>query len=75
MERLFLGNDADKPTDAKTHDFYFAVDTRKLYVYEGSDWHILLSREFSDMLNYEDYIVPKSEVSVKGAGISIEERE
>lgn len=68
MERLFLGNDADKPTDAKTHDFYFAVDTRKLYVYEGSDWHILLSREFSDMLNYEDYIVPKSEVSVKGAG-------
>ena len=68
MERLFLGNDADKPTDAKTHDFYFAVDTRKLYVYEGSDWHILLSREFSDMLNYEDYIVQKSEVSVKGAG-------
>lgn len=68
MERLFLGNDADKPTDAKTHDFYFAVDTRKLYVYEGSDWHILLSREFSDMLNYEDYVVPKSEVSVKGAG-------
>lgn len=68
MERLFLGNDADKPTDAKTHDFYFAVDTRKLYAYEGSDWHILLSREFSDMLNYEDYIVPKSEVSVKGAG-------
>ena len=52
-----------------------AVDTRKLYVYEGSDWHILLSREFSDMLNYEDYIVQKSEVSVKGAGISIEERE
>lgn len=68
MERLFLGNDADKPTDAKTHDFYFAVDTRKLYVYEGSDWHILLSREFSDMLNYEDYVVQKSEVSVKGAG-------
>lgn len=68
MERLFLGNDADKPTDAKTHDFYFAVDTRKLYVYEGSDWHILLSREFADMLNYEDYVVQKSEVSVKGAG-------
>lgn len=68
MERLLLGNDADKPADAKTHDFYFAVDTRKLYVYEGSDWHILLSREFADMLNYEDYVVPKSEVATKGAG-------
>lgn len=68
MERLLLGNDADKPADAKTHDFYFAVDTRKLYVYEGSDWHILLSREFADMLNYEDYVVLKSEVATKGAG-------
>lgn len=68
MERLLLGNDANKPADAKTHDFYFAVDTRKLYVYEGSDWHILLSREFADMLNYEDYVVPKSEVATKGAG-------
>ena len=68
MERLFMGNDADKPTTGcKTHDFYFAVDTRKLYVYEGSDWHILLSRDFKDMLNYEDYVVAKSEVALKGA--------
>lgn len=69
MERMFLGNDAEKPTtDCKTHDFFYAIDTRKLYVYEGSDWHILLSRNFKDMLNYEDYVVAKSEVATKGAG-------
>lgn len=69
MERMFLGNDAEKPTtDCKTHDFFYAIDTRKLYVYEGSDWHILLSRDFKDMLNYEDYVVSKAEVATKGAG-------
>lgn len=69
MERMFLGNDAEKPTtDCKTHDFFYAIDTRKLYVYEGSDWHILLSRDFKDMLNYEDYVVSKAEAATKGAG-------
>lgn len=69
MKRLFLGNDTEKPTtDCKTHDFFFAVDTRKLYIYEGSDWHVFLSLDFKDMLNYEKYAVLRSEVATKGAG-------
>ena len=69
MRRLLLGNDAEKPTaDCKTHDFYFAVDTRKLYIYEGSDWHVFLSLNFKDMLDYESYTVLRDEVATKGAG-------
>ena len=69
MKRLFIGNDTEKPTtDCKTHDFFFAVDTRKLYIYEGSDWHVFLSLDFNDMLNYEKYAVLRSEVATKGAG-------
>lgn len=69
MKRLFLGNDVERPTtDCKTHDFFFAVDTRKLYIYEGSDWHVFLSLDFKDMLNYEKYAVLRSEVATKGAG-------
>jgi len=69
MKRLFLGNDVERPTtDCKTHDFFFAVDTRKLYIYEGSDWHVFLSLNFKDMLNYEKYVVLRSEVATKGAG-------
>ena len=68
MERLFMGEDADKPpTDCKTHDLYFAQDTKKLYAYYGSDWHVFLSLNFKDMLDYEDYVVSKAEVATKGA--------
>ena len=68
MQRLYMGNDADKPTtDCKTHDLYFAQDTKKLYAYYGSDWHVFLSLNFKDMLDYEDYVVSKAEVATKGA--------
>ena len=69
MTRLFMGNDSDKPTtDCLTNDLYFAVDKKTLYAYYGSDWHVFLSLNFKDMLNYEKYVVLRSEVATKGAG-------
>ncbi|MCI6233232.1 MAG: hypothetical protein MR630_11590 [Selenomonas sp.] len=68
MKRLYAGNEANKPTEGcKTNDLFFAIDKRKLYVWEGSDWHVLLSLDFGDMLHVDGKFLLREEAATSGA--------
>lgn len=52
----------------RTNDLYFAFDERKIYRWDGMAWIDFLSLQFKDLLDYERYCVPRTEVATSGAG-------
>ena len=55
-----------KATELSSNDIWITTDTFKLYRWTGSAWQILLSKQFEDMLDYEQYCVSKEEVALNG---------
>ena len=52
----------------KTNDIFFATDTFRIYRWTGSAWVCFLSKNFSDILDYEKYCISREEVADKGKG-------
>lgn len=53
-------------SDFKTNDVWFATDSYRAYLWTGSAWVCFLSKNFSDMLDYEKYCVARKEVDYSG---------
>lgn len=69
---FFAGTEAQmnlkKSSELAVNDIWFAIDTFRVYRWTGSAWQILISKQFEDILDYEEYCVAKEEVATKGAG-------
>lgn len=61
------GIEANMPTSGNsTYDWYWAYDTSRVFMWTGTAWRIILSLNFKDILNYEQYCVARTEVSEAG---------
>lgn len=61
------GVEANMPTSGNnTYDWYWAYDTSRVFMWTGTAWRIILSLNFKDILNYEQYCVARTEVSEAG---------
>lgn len=70
MGKLTCGRLVDRPTtDVATNDMYFAYDDNRLYIWDGTDWRIFLSRHFADLFNYERYTITREDLTQIG-GVS-----
>ena len=69
---LYAGTEADKnlkkAADLNTNDIWLATDTLRAYRWTGTAWQIFFSKNFADILDYEQYCVAKSEVNTNGKG-------
>ena len=70
MGKMYAGDANDTfPTEGvETHDLYFDYAKKIVYFYDGVAWQKLLSLNFGDIIDYEQYCVAKSEVDYNGAG-------
>lgn len=55
-----------KPETFKTDDIWFATDSFRAYIWSGVAWVCFLSKNFSDILDYEKFCVAKNEVDYSG---------
>lgn len=60
------GDVKDMPKKADTNDIYFALDEHRLYYFTGTSWHVFLSLNFNDIVDYESYCVLRDEVGYNG---------
>ena len=69
---LYAGTESDKnlkkADDLTTNDIFLATDTLRAYRWTGTAWQIFFSKNFADILDYEQYCVAKSEVNTNGKG-------
>lgn len=57
-----------KATTLKANDIWIATDTWKMYRWTGTAWVCFLSKNFKDILDYEQYCVSREEVATSGKG-------
>ena len=63
INTLVMGLLENRPSDGHEKDIYIAYDVNTAYIYLNGGWNVLLSLDFTKLLNVQTNIVVKSEVA------------
>lgn len=71
---FYFGDDSARPEpddpdiELQSNDLFLSMNGKRIDRWTGSAWETWLSLNFGDMLNYERYTIPRSEVATSGKG-------
>jgi len=69
FEKISVGREENLPeTNNGLYDVYITWDTCRWFMWYGSDWHVIFSKNFKDLEGYEEYVVYRGEVAENGKG-------
>ena len=67
---LASGAESARPAAGGAYDIYFALDTKRLFIWQGGAWQLLYSLQAGDLTGYED-LVRKSADVIAPSGVEV----